>query len=76
MSASVEAADVPGDRASTAATATADHAPVHQHAWGPTWFELVDQRPLVRERCESCGFVRGYRAWERYWTPGEGEIRR
>ena len=59
-----------------AAVAAAGPAPVHAHAWGPMWFELTDERPMVRQRCETCGFVRGYRAWERYWTPGEGEIRR
>jgi hypothetical protein len=39
-------------------------------------FELVDDRPMVRETCKSCGLVRRYRAWERYWTPGAAEIRR
>jgi RNase P subunit RPR2 len=38
-------------------------------------FELVDDRPMVRETCETCGTVRRYRAWERYWTPGAGERR-
>ena len=51
-------------------------APVHEHGWGLMRFELVDDRPLVRQECQTCGFVRGYRAWERYWTPGEGEVRR
>ena len=51
-------------------------APVHEHAWGRMTFELVDDRPMVRQACEACGLVRRYRAWERYWTPGEGEIRR
>ena len=51
-------------------------APVHEHVWGLMRFELVDDRPLVRQECQTCGFVRGYRAWERYWTPGEGEVRR
>ena len=50
--------------------------PVHEHVWGLMRFELVDDRPLVRQQCQTCGFVRGYRAWERYWTPGEGEVRR
>jgi hypothetical protein len=49
---------------------------VHEHAWALMRFELVDDRPMVRQRCETCGFVRGYRAWERYWTPGDPEIRR
>ena len=53
-----------------------DPGPVHEHVWGLMRFELVDDRPLVRQECQACGFVRGYRAWERYWTPGEGEIRR
>ena len=53
-----------------------DPAPVHEHVWGLMRFELVDDRPLVRQECQACGFVRGYRAWERYWTPGEGEVRR
>jgi hypothetical protein len=39
-------------------------------------FELVDDRPVVRQTCVTCGFVRGYRAWERYWTPDAGEVRR
>ncbi len=51
-------------------------ARVHVHVWGLMRFELVDDRPLVRQECQTCGFVRGYRAWERYWTPGEGEVRR
>ena len=62
--------------APTAAIAAADRAPVHEHTWGLMRFELVDDRPLVRQQCQTCGFVRGYRAWERYWTPGEGEVRR
>ena len=32
-------------------------------------FELVDDHPVVRQHCASCGLVRRYRAWERYWTP-------
>ena len=62
---SVEPADVPDGP-----------APVHEHTWGPMRFELVDDRPLVRQQCQTCGFVRGYRAWERFWTPGAREIRR
>jgi hypothetical protein len=49
--------------------------PVHRHRWGRMAFELVDDRPMVRETCETCGTVRRYRAWERYWTPGVGERR-
>lgn len=41
----------------------------HVHTWGLMQFELVDDHPVVRQRCEACGFVRRYRAWERYWTP-------
>jgi hypothetical protein len=48
----------------------------HRHAWAQLVFELVDERPMVRETCATCGLVRRYRAWERYWTPGTGEIRR
>ena len=62
---SVEPAGVPGGP-----------TPAHEHVWGLMRFELVDDRPLVRQQCQTCGFVRGYRAWERYWTPGEGEVRR
>ena len=51
-------------------------AAVHRHAWGRMAFELVDDRPMVRETCETCGTIRRYRAWERYWTPGAGERRR
>ena len=58
----------------SAPATTAD--PVHRHRWGGMAFELVDDRPMVRETCETCGMVRSYRAWERYWTPGAGEIRR
>ena len=50
--------------------------PGHRHAWGRMAFELVEDRPMVRETCETCGKVRRYRAWERYWTPGAGETRR
>ena len=53
-----------------AAAAAAD--PGHQHAWGRMAFELVDDRPMVRETCETCGTVRRYRAWERYWTRDAG----
>jgi hypothetical protein len=52
-----------------------DAAP-HRHAWAAMAFELVDARPVVRETCSTCGLVRRYRAWERYWTPGEPEVRR
>ena len=48
----------------------------HRHAWGRMAFELADNRPMVRETCETCGAVRRYRAWERYWTPGAAETRR
>ena len=41
----------------------------HEHAWALMQFELVDDHPVVRQRCETCGHVRRYRAWERYWTP-------
>ena len=47
----------------------------HRHASRRMAFELVDDRPMVRETCETCGTVRRYRAWERYWTPGAGERR-
>ena len=63
-------------------TATRDEAPAtvadraHRHRWAQMAFELVDERPMVRETCETCGLVRRYRAWERYWTPGAGEVRR
>ena len=50
--------------------------PAHQHRWGRMAFELLDDRPMVRETCDTCGTVRRYRAWERYWTPGAGERRR
>jgi hypothetical protein len=39
-------------------------------------FDLVDGRPFVREACLTCGTERAYRAWERYWIPGEDETRR
>ena len=50
--------------------------PAHQHRWGRMAFELLDDRPMVRETCDTCGTVRRYRAWERYWTPGAGGRRR
>ena len=50
--------------------------PVHEHAWSAMRFELLDDRPFVRQTCEGCGVVRGFRAWDRAWTPGEGEVRR
>lgn len=50
--------------------------PDHDHAWALMRFELADDRPVVRQTCMTCGFVRAYRAWERYWTPGDGEVRR
>jgi hypothetical protein len=55
--------------------AAAAPEPVHRHAWGRMGFELLDGRPMVRETCATCGTVRRYRAWERYWTPGAGEHR-
>ena len=58
----------------TAPAVVAD--PAHRHRWGQMAFELVDDRPMVRETCETCGHVRRYRAWERYWTPVAGETRR
>ena len=53
-----------------------DGTPAHEHAWGLMRFELVDDRPMVQQRCDGCGAVRRYRAWERYWTPGAPEVRR
>ena len=57
-------------------TAVPADVPAHRHTWVQMAFELVDDRPIVRETCESCGLVRRYRAWVRYWTRGAGEIRR
>lgn len=51
-------------------------APAHAHAWARMEFELVDDHPVVRERCETCGHVRRYRAWERYWDPARTDIAR
>ena len=48
----------------------------HAHAWSDMRFELVNDRPMVRETCATCGLGRMYRAWERYWSPDEGEVRR
>jgi hypothetical protein len=47
----------------------------HAHAWGAMTFELVDDHPVVREQCETCGIVRRYRAFERSWIPGQPETR-
>ena len=60
----------------SAATEPPSEAPTHAHRWSAMRFELVDDRPFVAETCATCGAVRRYRAWERYWEPGEGEIRR
>ncbi|HEY3336015.1 MAG TPA: hypothetical protein VGK16_12360 [Candidatus Limnocylindrales bacterium] len=62
--------------ADAACVADAGAACAHEHAWSLVRFELVDDRPVVRQTCETCGIVRGYRAWERYWTPGTAERRR
>jgi hypothetical protein len=49
--------------------ASRSKAEPHEHSWARMEFELVDDHPVVRQRCEACGFVRRYRAWERYWVP-------
>ena len=54
-----------GTRPIEVATPAAQHA----HAWALMQFELVDEHPVVRQQCVTCGFVRRYRAWERYWDP-------
>jgi hypothetical protein len=46
-------------------------APAHAHAWAGMRFELVDGHAFVIETCESCGHVRRYRAFERFWDPAE-----
>jgi hypothetical protein len=46
-----------------------DTPPGHEHAWALVQFELVDDHPVVRQHCTTCGLVRRYRAWERYWSP-------
>jgi hypothetical protein len=56
-------------------TEPAGAPPAHVHAWSMMVFELVDDRPVVRQRCETCGLERRYRAWERYWSPGHDEVR-
>jgi hypothetical protein len=32
-------------------------------------FELVDDHAFVIETCATCGHVRRYRAFERFWDP-------
>jgi hypothetical protein len=41
----------------------------HEHAWALMQFELANGHPVVRQHCGTCGLVRRYRAWERYWSP-------
>jgi len=43
--------------------------PAHAHAWAGMRFELVEDHAFVIETCESCGHVRRYRAFERFWDP-------
>jgi hypothetical protein len=48
----------------------------HRHVWDAMRFELADGHAWVVETCATCGVVRRYRAFERFWTPGNGEPRR
>jgi hypothetical protein len=48
----------------------------HRHAWDAMRFELTDDHAWVVETCATCRLVRRYRAFERFWTPGEDEHRR
>ncbi|MEO5965819.1 MAG: hypothetical protein ABIR11_10175 [Candidatus Limnocylindrales bacterium] len=48
-------------------------AAAHVHAWSQLHFELVEEHPVAAQTCMSCSVERRYRAWERYWDPGEPE---
>lgn len=43
--------------------------PAHAHAWAAMRFELRDGHAYVVETCATCGAVRSYRAFERFWDP-------
>ena len=45
--------------------------PAHAHAWAGMRFELADGHAWVIETCPTCGHVRRYRAFERFWDPAE-----
>ncbi|HET8587533.1 MAG TPA: DsbA family oxidoreductase [Candidatus Limnocylindria bacterium] len=40
----------------------------HGHRWAVTDFGLVDDRPMMRQRC-ACGAQRTIPAWDRTWQP-------
>jgi hypothetical protein len=43
----------------------------HRHAWTVVDFFVVDDRPMVSQRC-GCGTTRAIPAWDRSWTPPVG----
>ncbi len=40
----------------------------HKHHWSMVDFGVVDDRPMMRQRCD-CGAERTIRAWDRTWQP-------
>jgi hypothetical protein len=43
----------------------------HRHAWTVVDFLVVDDRPMMTQRC-GCGVLRTIPAWDRTWTPPAG----
>ena len=40
----------------------------HRHAWTVVDFLVLDDRPMMTQRC-GCGMARTIPAWDRTWTP-------
>jgi hypothetical protein len=64
----------PGPASDAGPAANPAVEPAHAHAWAGMRFELVDGHAFVIETCESCGHVRRYRAFERFWDPAAPSI--
>jgi hypothetical protein len=47
----------------------------HRHAWSAVDFMITDDRPRMRQVC-GCGATREVPAWDRSWTPPQGETAR
>jgi predicted DsbA family dithiol-disulfide isomerase len=41
----------------------------HTHHWSVVDFGLIDERPIMRQRCDDCGAARTIPAWDRTWQP-------
>ena len=63
------------DAPARAPAAAADAPVTHRHAWDAMRFELTDDHAWVVETCATCGQIRRYRAFERFWAPGSAESR-